>query len=260
MMETNKMIEEQIDEINNAFRMQQKQSKLNRLSTYKERLSKLKKLESWIKANRDQIKEAVFKDFRKPPEEVDMTEIFAVLGDINYNLKHLKKWMKLKKVHTPLTLLGTSSYVQFEAKGVCLIIAPWNYPFQLIVSPLVSAIAAGNTAILKPSEMTPNTSQLILEMCKELFDPAEVVAYEGAIEVSKALLALPFDHIFFTGSPAVGKIVMAAASKNLTSVTLELGGKSPTIIDETADLEDTAEKIVYGKFVNTGQTCIAPDY
>ena len=260
MMNTDILVEEQIEKINNAFRLQQKQSKLTALETYKERIAKLKKLESWIKANRDRIKKAIFEDFSKPPEEVDLTEIFAVLADINYNVKHLKKWMKPQKVHTPLTLLGTSSYIQFEAKGVCLIIAPWNYPFQLMVSPLISAIAAGNTAILKPSEMTPNTSRLIIEMCNEIFAPSEVIAFEGAIEVSKALLALPFDHIFFTGSPAVGKIVMGAAAKNLTSVTLELGGKSPTIIDETADLEDAAEKIVYGKFVNNGQTCIAPDY
>jgi aldehyde dehydrogenase (NAD+) len=260
MMKTEILIEEQIDKIYNAFRIQQKQSKLTRIETYKERVEKLKKLENWIKANRERIKEAIFKDFSKPPEEVDLTEIFAVLADINYNVKHLKKWMKTQKVHTPLTLLGTSSYIQFEAKGVCLIIAPWNYPFQLMVSPLVSAIAAGNTSILKPSEMTPHTSRLIVEMCSDVFPPSEVVAFEGAIEVSKALLELPFDHIFFTGSPAVGKIVMAAAAKNLTSVTLELGGKSPTIIDETADLADAAEKIVYGKFVNNGQTCIAPDY
>jgi aldehyde dehydrogenase (NAD+) len=260
MMNTELLIEEQIENIQYAFRLQQKQAKLTKLESYTERIDKLKKLEKWIKENREKIKEAIFKDFSKPPEEVDLTEIFAVLSDINYNIKHLKKWMKPQKVHTPLTLLGTSSYIQFESKGVCLIIAPWNYPFQLVVSPLISAIAAGNTAILKPSEMTPNTSKLIVDMCSDIFEPSEVVAFEGAIEVSKTLLELPFDHIFFTGSPAVGKIVMAAAAKNLTSVTLELGGKSPTIIDETANLEDAAEKIVYGKFVNNGQTCIAPDY
>ncbi len=260
MMNSDTIIDGQIEKIQNVFRLQQKQAKLTGLESYSERVEKLKKLEKWIKENRKKIKDAIFKDFSKPPEEVDMTEIFAVLSDINYNVKHLKKWMKPQKVHTPLTLLGTSSYLQHEAKGVCLIIAPWNYPFQLVVSPLISAIAAGNTAILKPSEITPNTSKLIVEMCSDVFDPSEVVAFEGAVEVSKALLELPFDHIFFTGSPAVGKIVMAAAAKNLTSVTLELGGKSPTIIDETANLEDAAEKIVYGKFVNNGQTCIAPDY
>ena len=254
------MTDRLIDKINYAFRVQQKQTKITRLETYKERIAKLKKLESWIKDNRGRIKAAIYKDFSKPPEEVDLTEIFPVLADINYNIKHVQKWMKPQKVHTPLTLLGTRSYVQFEPKGVCLIISPWNYPFQLVVSPLISAIAAGNTAILKPSEMTPNTSKLILEMCEEVFEPTVVVAFEGAVEVSKALLELPFDHIFFTGSPAIGKIVMAAAAKNLTSVTLELGGKSPTIIDETADLVDAAEKIVYSKFVNNGQTCIAPDY
>jgi aldehyde dehydrogenase (NAD+) len=224
------------------------------------RLEALSKLEKWIKAHRPQIQDAVFKDFKKPAEEMDLTEIYAVLADIHFNTKHLKAWMKPEKVGTPLTLLGTSSRILYEPKGVTLIIAPWNYPFQLMLSPLISALAAGNTAILKPSEMTPHVSALIKGMCEELFEVGQVLCIEGAIDEAKALLAQPFDHIFFTGSPAVGKHVMRAASEHLTSVTLELGGKSPTIVDQSAKIKDAAEKIAFSKFVNNGQTCIAPDY
>ena len=168
--------------------------------------------------------------------------------------------MKLQKVETPLALLGASSYIKYEPKGVCLIISPWNFPINLTFVPLVSAIAAGNTIIIKPSEMTPNASKLMSKIVKELFSEDEVALIEGEVETSEELLKLPFNHIFFTGSPTVGKIVMKAASKHLTSVTLELGGKSPTIIDDSANLEKAVKKILFGKFTNAGQTCIAPDY
>lgn len=168
--------------------------------------------------------------------------------------------MKPKSVPTPLAMLGTKAKIWHEPKGTSLIISPWNYPFNLTIGPLVSALAAGCTATIKPSELSPATSNLIKEMIHELFDPSEVMVILGEAAVSQKLLALPFDHIFFTGSPQVGKIVMKAAAEHLTSVTLELGGKSPALIDDTADLNDAAGKIIWGKFVNCGQTCIAPDY
>jgi aldehyde dehydrogenase (NAD+) len=231
-----------------------------RCSTASERVEKLKKLRSWIEENRQALQEALYLDFQKPQVETDLTEYYLVKAEIDLAIKGISKWMKPKGVKTPLTLIGSRSSILFEPKGVCLIIAPWNYPFSLLVAPLVSAIAAGNTVFLKPSEVTNNTSNLISRMIKTVFDKEEVVAYEGGNEVSTELLKLPFDHIFFTGSSRVGKIIMEAASKNLTSLTLELGGKSPNIIDETADLVDAVEKIVFNKFLNAGQTCIAPDY
>ena len=168
--------------------------------------------------------------------------------------------MSNKRVSTPATFLGTKAHVQYEPKGSSLIIAPWNYPFNLAVCPLISAIGAGCTAIIKPSEMTPHVSSLIHSMIGELFEENHVCVLEGGLETSQALLAQPFDHIFFTGSPAVGKIVMRSASDHLGSVTLELGGKSPVIITKNADLKDAAKKIASTKFINCGQTCVAPDF
>jgi aldehyde dehydrogenase (NAD+) len=168
--------------------------------------------------------------------------------------------MSMHRVSTPLALSGTSSRYQYEPKGTCLIISPWNFPVNLTFGPLVSAIAAGNTAILKPSEITPHTSTIMAKIVKELFPEDEVCMVEGGIEVSRELLKLPFNHIFFTGSPGVGKVVMKAAAENLSTVTLELGGKSPVIVDETANLKSAAKKIAWGKFLNSGQICISPDY
>ncbi|MFM6914367.1 MAG: aldehyde dehydrogenase family protein, partial [Aquirufa sp.] len=173
---------------------------------------------------------------------------------------HLKSWMKPQKVDTPLLLLGTQGYVQMEAKGMCLIIAPWNYPFNLAICPMLLAIAAGNAVILKPSELSPATSAFIKKMITALFDRSEVAVFEGDASVSTYLLEQKFDHIFFTGSPAIGKVVMSAAAKHLTSVTLELGGKSPAIVGPEVNVEEAAAKIAWGKFLNNGQTCIAPDY
>ncbi|HAA10971.1 MAG TPA: aldehyde dehydrogenase family protein [Cytophagales bacterium] len=229
-------------------------------SSFSERIQTLKKLESWIVNHKEQIREALFSDFKKPHLETDITEILPVLQEVKHVKKSLRKWMRPSRVPTPITMLGSKAEVIYEPKGVTLIIAPWNYPFQLLVGPLISALAAGNTAVLKPSEMTPATARLISNMAREVFDPQEVVVFEGAVEVSEALLALPFDHIFFTGSPAVGKIVMRAAAEHLTSVTLELGGKSPVVLDETTLVKDAAEKLMWGKYLNNGQTCIAPDY
>lgn len=249
-----------ISKVNNVFEMQRRQAIGLRTEPLKQRINKLKKLKSWVENNSDLIKEAVFNDFKKPSAEVDLSEIYPVITEIKHAISHLKSWARPKKVEAPLALLGTSSEIRFEPKGVCLIISPWNFPFNLAIGPLVSAIAAGNTAIVKPSEMTPHTSQIIEKLIDEVFDKSEVAIFQGGIPISEALLKLPFDHIFFTGSPAVGKVIMRAASAHLTSVTLELGGKSPVVVDETVNVKDAAEKIAWGKFLNNGQTCVAPDY
>lgn len=247
-------------EMQELFRQHKERSLELRSSSSFDRIKKLIKLRSWIEENRNELQEALYLDFQKPMVETDLTEYYLAKKEIDHAIKNIEKWMRPKKVRTPITLIGSRSSVVLEPKGVCLIIAPWNYPFSLIVTPLVSALAAGNTIFLKPSEITSNTTRLIFRMITTVFDQEEVVVFEGGIETSTALLRLPFDHIFFTGSPKVGKIVMEAASKNLTSITLELGGKSPNIIDASADLIDAVEKIVFNKFLNAGQTCIAPDY
>ncbi|WP_326492701.1 aldehyde dehydrogenase family protein [Algoriphagus sp. PAP.12] len=231
-----------------------------RKSNVEERVDRLKKIRSWIQKNQNDIREALWNDFRKPEVETDLSEIFPVTSEINHTIKNLKSWMKPGPVGTPLSMLGTKSKVQFEPKGRTLIISPWNYPFNLAIGPLVSALAAGCTVILKPSELTPHTSFLIERMLSEIFPNHEVAAILGGVDTSQDLLKLPFDHIFFTGSPQVGKIVMGNAAKNLSSVTLELGGKSPAIVSENADIPDSAKKLVYGKLLNSGQTCVAPDY
>lgn len=231
-----------------------------RTSTAAERIAKLKRLKEAMFANQAAIREAGYADFKKPALEVDATEILPVIAEINDAVRHLKKWMKPQHVMPTRMMVGTKAWVQHEPKGRCLIISPWNYPVNLSFGPLASAIAAGNTAIIKPSEMTPHAAALMSRIVREVFSEDEVTVIEGEVEVSTELLSLPFDHIFFTGSPAIGKVVMAAAAKHLTSVTLELGGKSPTVIDESADLEAAAKTILWGKFTNNGQTCIAPDH
>lgn len=224
------------------------------------RKNNLRRLKNWLLTHQADLEDAVHADFRKPKVEVLATELFPIIAELNLALQELGNWTRPLRVDAPLTYLGTRSHVRFEPKGCCLIIAPWNYPFNLCIGPLISCLAAGNTAILKPSEMTPHTAAFIAKMVNEVFDPAEVSVVEGGPDVSTALLKLPFDHIFFTGSPAIGKVVMRAAADTLASVTLELGGKSPAIVDETANLVDAAKRIAFGKFFNNGQTCIAPDY
>ena len=226
----------------------------------KERLARLEKLKALIVARREALADAIHADFGKPRAEVEATEVMPVLQELAHVLKHLKGWMKPRKVTTPLLLTGTSSHVQYEARGVVLVVAPWNYPFSLLVSPLVAAVAAGNTVLCKPSEKTPNTARFLAELLRDAFPEDEVAVVEGGPEVGEALLRLPFDHFFYTGGPRVGRRVMEAAAKHLAGVTLELGGKSPVIIDATADVETTAERVVWGKFLNAGQTCIAPDH
>lgn len=224
----------------------------------KRRLKALK--EAVLFTYRDEIREALWKDFRKPVAEVDLSEVYAITSEIDHALRHLKRWMSDKYVRTPLAFFGSSSHIRYEPKGLCLIISPWNFPVNLALGPLVSAVAAGNRVILKPSELTPHSSVVVRKIVEAVFPPEEVAVVEGGVETSTELLDLPFHHIFFTGSPQVGKIVMKAAAKHLSSVTLELGGKSPVIIDETADLKAAAKRLAWGKWMNAGQICIAPDY
>ena len=224
------------------------------------RRARLHRLVGWLQAHRVAVQAALYADFRKPATETDLTEIWTTQVELQHTLRHLKQWMAPRRVAAPLALLGTHAWVQVEPKGVALIIAPWNYPFYLAVGPLVSAIAAGNAVVIKPAEQTPATSALLRRLCEELFRPDEVLVLEGGKDVATELLRLPWDHIFFTGSPEVGKIVMRAAAEHLSGLTLELGGKNPAVVDETANLRDAAEKIVWGKFLNNGQTCVAPDY
>lgn len=249
-----------INKINSVFTAQINNRWNVSQTSAKERIAKLKKLENWIINNKQAVQDAIYKDFRKPAVDVDLTEIFTVLSEIRHAIKHLKKWVKPHRVKRTIALITTRSWIQYEPRGVVLIIAPWNYPFNLIITPLISAIAAGNCVILKPSELAVHTSNLISNLVEELFTVNEITVIEGEKDVAINLLKKPFDHIFFTGSSAVGKSVMEAASKNLSSITLELGGKSPVIIDETANFADAAQKITWGKFMNCGQTCLAPDY
>lgn len=239
----------------------QKQNQLAvKLTTFKERKTKLKKLKSAIVANEKAILDALQKDLRKSAFEAAVFEIYFIYAELDFAIKNIDLWMSPQTVPSNLVNLMTRSYIHYEPKGVCLIISPWNYPFQLLMSPLVSAIAAGNCCVLKPSELAPATSSIVAKLIKETFNENEIAVIEGDASVSTSLLALPFNHIFFTGSTRIGKIVMSEAAKNLATVTLELGGKSPVIIDTEADLKKAANKVAWGKLANAGQTCIAPDY
>lgn len=247
-------------EIQRLFHLQKKNQYKVANTTASQRIKKLNKLQKAVMKYRPQIKEALYKDYKKHPSEVDLTETYPVTSEIKHAKSHLRRWMEKQKVTTPIALMGSSSYIKYEPKGVVLIISPWNFPLNLTFGPLSSAIAAGNTVVIKPSEHTPHIAALMKQIIEELFDEDEVVVIEGGVPTSQALLDLPFNHIFFTGAPSIGKIVMRAAAKHLTSVTLELGGKSPTIIDETANIETAARRTAWGKFLNNGQVCIAPDY
>jgi aldehyde dehydrogenase (NAD+) len=224
------------------------------------RIAKLRRLEAAVLANRGAIYRALAADLRKSEAEADLFDILPVISGIRHARRHLTSWMKPKRVAPTMTMFGTKARIRYEPRGVSLIIVPWNYPISLMLGPLLSAIAAGCPAMMKPSEMSPACSALMAKIIRETFEWQEIAAFEGDAAVSKALLDLPFDHIFFTGSPAVGKVVMTAAAKHLASVTLELGGKSPVIIDESANIAKAAKSVAWGKFTNCGQTCIAPDY
>jgi aldehyde dehydrogenase (NAD+) len=248
------------NEVKRIFELQKNNQQKVADSTARERIKKLDQFHDAILKYRTEIQQALYKDFRKHPSEVDIAEIYKLTSDIKHTRSHLAKWMRPKKVATPMSQIGSSSYIHYEPKGVVLIISPWNFPFSLTFGPMLAAIAAGNCIILKPSEYTPHASALMKKIISELFDETEAAVIEGDVEVSTALLKLPFNHIFFTGAPEIGKVVMKAAAEHLASVTLELGGKSPTIVDETANLKTAAQRIAMAKWINNGQVCIAPDY
>lgn len=225
-----------------------------------QRQAALDKLAQAVRRNETALVEALKADLGRPEAETILTEYLSVLQEIAHTRRSLRRWMRPRRVLPSLATFGSSARIERQPRGTCLIVAPWNFPFQLALGPLVSCLAAGNAAILKPSEMAPATSALIFRIVTETFPPDLVAVVQGDKSVAESLLALPFDHIFFTGSPAVGRIVMAAAAQTLSSVTLELGGKSPVIIGPDADLRRAADWITFGKFVNAGQTCIAPDH
>jgi aldehyde dehydrogenase (NAD+) len=224
------------------------------------RINSLKKLLKEIKASENEIELALYKDLGKSKGESYLTEINFVYTEINIALKNIKKWTKRKAVKSSLINFPSSDYIVPEPYGLTLHISPWNYPFQLSIAPLIGAVAAGNTVVLKPSEYSKNTSLLLEKILSNVFDPGHVVVVNGGVDISTKLLEFKWDYIFFTGSIGVGKIIAKAAAKNLTPTTLELGGKNPCIVDETASIEISAKRIVWGKFTNCGQTCIAPDF
>ncbi len=222
------------------------------------RLEQLKRLKQAIQDHSEAIVEAVHADLGRPEFEAYFE--IAAIAEVTHAIKHLKSWAKPQTIGTGLDQFPSRGRIYPEPLGVVLIISPWNYPFQLSISPLVGAIAAGNCAIVKPSELSPQTSRVITELIESTFDPAYISCLEGGVETSQDLLAQKFDHIFFTGSTRIGKIVMEAAAQHLTPVTLELGGKSPCIVDADVNLPVAAKRLTWGKFINAGQTCIAPDY
>ncbi|MDX9808295.1 MAG: aldehyde dehydrogenase [Acholeplasma sp.] len=228
--------------------------------TYEHRIKALKSLKEAIINFEPKIYEALYADLGKSKEEAFLTEIGLVLSEITEAIKHLKHWMKPKRVKTPLVLFKAKSMLYRDPLGTVLILSPWNYPFQLAINPLVGALAAGNTAIVKPSSSSEQTAKVIDEMLKSVFEPQFVTTVLGSATLAEQLLHEKVDHIFFTGSIPVGKKVMQIASENLTPITLELGGKSPCIIDMDTNIEMTAKRIAFGKLINAGQTCIAPDY
>ena len=226
----------------------------------KERIKNLKTLKCAMKANENLLLDALNKDLGKTFFEGYETELGVVYSEINHLIKHTKKWAKTKKVGTPLAHFPSKSYILKQPKGNVLIFSPWNYPIQLALNPLAAALAAGCTVILKPSRYSEYTSKALKKVLSEFFNESLVYVAEGGHQANQDLLDIRFDHIFFTGSPNVGRVVMAAASKNVTPVTLELGGKSPVIIDDSANIKLSAVRLAWGKYLNAGQTCVAPDY
>lgn len=246
--------------IEQIFNLQKNNLQAIKTSSANERIARLKKLRKVILKRRKVIQKALWDDFRKPAAEVELTEIFPVVSEIKFTLKNLKRWMIDRRVPNTSAMMGSKAYVRYEPKGMVLIIAPWNDPVNLTLKPLVSAIAAGNAVCIKPSEHTPSSSDVIHNIIDEVFEENEAVVFRGEIDVAEELLKMPFNHIFFTGSTQAGGEIMKQAADHLASVTLQLGGKSPVIVDESADIKEAGKKIAWGKFINCGQTCTAPDY
>ena len=246
--------------LHEIFERQRAQAPVLARTTAAERRERLKRLRAAVVKRRPAIAAAIHADLARPQAESELAEVHHVLQEIDYAIRRLPRWMRGRRGRTQLFLLGTSSRLHIEPRGVVLILAPWNYPVALVINPLVAAIAAGNCVVLKPSEKAPATAHLLASLVSETFDEREVALVEGGLETAEALLELPFNHIFFTGSTSVGRKVMTAAAKHLASVTLELGGKTPAIVDASANVRTAAQRIAWGKFFNVGQTCLAPDY
>ncbi|MDN4754872.1 aldehyde dehydrogenase [Porphyromonadaceae bacterium W3.11] len=224
------------------------------------RLQQLRKLKTSVLKSKSKIEDALWLDLHKSPEETYLTEVSLIISELDNHIKHLKKWAKPQKVHTPSYMQPSSSKIIYEPLGVALIVAPWNYPFQLLFSSLIGAISSGCCCVLKPSPYSSNTAKVMEDIINETFDPSYITIVQGGREVNTFLFQQRFDIIFFTGSPSLGKVVMRAAAEHLTPVVLELGGKSPCIVDKDANLDISARRITWGKLMNAGQTCVAPDY
>ncbi len=246
-------------EIERIFALQKAHQWETKASSAEERKAKLQRLKEAIEAHSDEIIEAVKKDTRKPEGEVKITEYLGIIGHIDRAINNLDEWMKPVEVPTSLNENDKAKIV-YEARGVCLILGPWNFPLGLTMGPLAAAIAAGNCCMVKLTDLCPATASVAAKIIRQAFDEKEVALFEGEVDVATALLELPFNHIFFTGSTRVGKIVMAAAAKHLATVTLELGGKSPVVVDESADVKKIAADLAGAKQFNGGQACICPDY
>jgi len=250
---------DQYADIARVFALQQAHQWEVKASSAAARLAKLEKLKAAVAAHTDDIIAAVLSDTRKPEGEIRVTEVLNVLGNIQLNIDELEQWMQPTEV-TPSKNPADKAMIVPEARGVCLILGPWNFPLGLTLGPVAAAVAAGNTCMVKLTDLCPHTAAIAKTIIEEAFDANEVALFEGDVSVAEALLELPFNHIFFTGSPRVGKIVMAAAARHLASVTLELGGKSPVIIDEGAEIAPIAAALAGAKQFNGGQACICPDY
>lgn len=248
------------DEIQSRFENQRAYFKAGNTLDLPSRIAVLKDMKKWIQHYEAEILDALQKDLGKSNFEGYATEIGFVLDELGQAIRNAKDWARRERVGGILLNFPSANYIYKEPYGTVLIISPWNYPFQLLFAPAIGAIAAGNTAVLKPSELAPHTATLVNKIIAEHFDPNILTVIEGGVPETQTLTSLPFDYIFFTGSTPVGKIIMKAAAEHLTPVTLELGGKSPCIVDSSVNLSVTAKRIVWGKFVNAGQTCIAPDY
>ncbi|MDQ0158555.1 aldehyde dehydrogenase [Alkalibacillus salilacus] len=249
-----------MNSIESTIQKQKTLFKAGKTMTHTFRAHQLQRLRQMLKRHETDIYEALKQDLNKSSYEVLLTELGYLYNEIDETLHHLQSWMSPEKVKSPTSHKGAKSMIYKQPYGVSLIISPWNYPLQLALAPLIGAIAGGNTAVIKPSEFTSHTSQLLESMIQETFEDQYITVFQGEKDVSEALLEQPFDYIFFTGSTQVGKIVMEKASKQLIPVTLELGGKSPVIVDEDAKIQLAARRIAWGKFMNAGQTCVAPDY
>ena len=242
-----------------TFALQQAQQWVTKSTTAEQRKAKLRKLKSAVEAHSDEIVAAVKQDTRKPENEIRITELLNVIANIERNINNLEDWMKPVEV-PPSQNKNDKAKIVYEARGVCLILGPWNFPLGLVMGPLAAAIAAGNCCIVKLTDLCPATARVAAKIVTEAFEKKDVALFEGGVDVATALLGLPFNHIFFTGSTRVGKLIMAAAAKHLATVTLELGGKSPVIVDEDADVKKVGGDLAAAKQFNGGQACISPDY